>query len=490
MALLDKINHFVVLMLENRSFDHVFGYRQGVDGVLGRNFANLHPGGASYPVTDRARHRMPFDPGHELSDVQMQMYGFRRDGKHIVPNPPTSPLEMKGFVASSSDEPNVGTNVGRVMDCFQPDQVRTLNRLADEFALFNYWYSSVPGPTWPNRFFVHAATARGYTRTPSATRATLGFQLGTTIFDRLNTAGLDWRIYQSDILPNVLGIREVRDLLVRDSLVWIDRFEKDIRDHTLPAYSFIEPAYDFNHNYRSGNSTHPLGDIRDGEDLIKYVYDKLKASEHYWKQSLLVVTFIEHGGFYDHVAPPEAVPPDKDMAYADPAFPFAFNRLGPRVPTIVVSAYTKKGTVIGDSPDQMPAFDHTSILRTLAQRFKLPPLTERDKAAPTIEAALNFPEGRLKDGEAPWPLKSPNRDRPLSAMIRGLFVADAPPATPEAPLTTEQRASLGLAYFVDQKLAKNDAERAAAFHRYSRVRKQADFAQYVEELERRAKERR
>ena len=139
--------------------------------------------------------------------------------------------------------------------------------------------------------------------------------------------------------------------------------------------------------------------------LVKFVYEALRGS-NYWQDTMLIITFDEHGGFFDHVAPPPAVPTGDDTAYANAKNNFHFDLYGVRVPAIVISAYTQKGTVIGtDAADPTTIFDHTSILATVAARFNLPPLTARDKVANKLDAALNLDAPRT---DAPMVLPSPS----------------------------------------------------------------------------------
>jgi phospholipase C len=172
-------------------------------------------------------------------------------------------------------------------------------------------------------------------------------------------------------------------------------FAQDVKAGILPEYTFIEPNYDSGGNYVNGNSMHPLNNILQGDALVKQVYEILRASPNYWPETVLIILFDEHGGFYDHVAPPPAVPTGDDTRYGNPAHKFDFTLHGVRVPAIVVSAYTQKGTVIGaDAADATTCFDHTSILATVEERFGLPPMTTRDQAANTLEAALNLGQPR------------------------------------------------------------------------------------------------
>lgn len=414
-----KIQRFVVLMLENRSFDHLLGYLKtinpGVHGLVDGEYSNypdpltrLQP---PVPVSATAGFVMPFDPPHEFCDVQEQLYGPDPTEK-LCSNPPVNPAPMNGFLycgnhAANDPKSKAASEGYRVMECFAPGQVPHISTLAQEFALFNFWHSGLPGPTWPNRFFVHAATSGGLTDSPDTPEIVRGYSFKNgTIYEALSSAGKDWRIYH-DGLPQTAGIDSLR-------FAYIDPFTRhfremkfftqDVQDGALPEYTFIEPQYDVGGNYVNGNSMHPLNDIRQGDELVKMVYETLRNS-NYWQDTMLIITFDEHGGFYDHVPPPAAVPTGDDSTYANQANPFAFNLYGLRVPAIVISAFTQKGTLIGNDPqDETTIFDHTSILATLEKRFGLQPLTARDQAANTLDIALNLDAPR---GDAPTVLPAP-----------------------------------------------------------------------------------
>jgi phospholipase C len=418
-ASFQKIQRFVVLMFENRSFDHLAGFLKAsnpaVAGLAGTEANYSNPNAPVPPpvtVGPATSYLLNFDPGHEFEDVQMQLYGPNGTPPPTA-NPPTDPAPMSGFVccaARAATAAGVPGAAQRIMECFMPSQVTVLSALARQFALMNFWHSSLPGPTWPNRFFAHAATSGGLTDGPSDEQIIGGFSFANgAIYQRLAAAGKEWRIYH-DGLPQAAGINSLR-------LEYVDPFTKhfremkffadDVKSGSLPEYTFIEPNYDSGANYVNGNSMHPLNDIRKGELLLKQVYETLRNSK-YWRDTMLIITFDEHGGFYDHVPPPATVPSGDDTTHLNPAHPFAFDRLGVRVPAIVVSAYTQAGTVIGaDAGDPATVFDHSSILATVEKRFGLEPLTLRDEAARTLDIALNLPDAR---DDAPATLPDPAAD--------------------------------------------------------------------------------
>lgn len=415
---LQKIQRFVVLMLENRSFDHLVGYLKTINpsvaGLTGGEYDNfpdpLTQQQSPVAVSPTAAFVMPFDPPHEFCDVQKQLYGPDPTGT-LCSNPQVDPALMNGFLYCGNQAAaakNVPTQGFRVMECFTPDQVPCLTTLAQQFALFNFWYSSLPGPTWPNRFFVHAATSGGLSDSPGTEAIVLGYAFKNgTIYHALANAGHDWRIYH-DGLPQTAGIDSLRwayvDPFTRNFRE-MKYFVQDVQAGILPEYTFIEPRYGgfLDTDFVKGNSMHPQDDIRDGDKLVQLVYETLRNS-NYWQDTMLIITFDEHGGFFDHVPPPAAVPTGDDTTYANAADNFGFDLYGVRVPAIVISAYTQKGTVIGnDATDQATQFDHASILATVEARFGLPSLTARDKAANTLDAALNLDSPRT---DAPTKLQS------------------------------------------------------------------------------------
>jgi phospholipase C len=404
---LQQIQRFVVLMLENRSFDHLFGFLKStnphIEGLVDQQFSNLadprDPQSLRVYASDDAGPKMPFDPPHEFCDVQKQLYGPDPTGT-LCSNPRVAVAPMNGFLYcgnATADVANSGaTGQGHcVMECFAAGTVPFITALAQEFALFNFWYSSLPGPTWPNRFFVHAATSGGLTDSPGTDQIVAGYSFkNDTIYHSLAKCGKDWRIYH-DGLPQTAGIDSLR-------LAYVDPFTKhfrsyshfaqDVKDQILPEYTFIEPRYGgfFDTDFFKGNSMHPKDDVNEGDALVKDVYEILRNS-NYWQDTMLIITFDEHGGFFDHVPPPPAVPTGDDDKYANKNNDFDFDLYGIRVPAIVISAYTSRGTIIGkDAKDVTTMFDHTSILATVARRFNLAPLTSRDQTANTLEVALNL----------------------------------------------------------------------------------------------------
>jgi phospholipase C len=256
-----------------------------------------------------------------------------------------------------------------------------LSGLARGFAVCDHWYGSVPTETLPNRAFVGAGTSQGHmddkTRTFTA----------PSIFSALSRQGVDWAIYGYAAEP--LTRRTFTDIAGEpDSRFGLfSTFTSAAAAGRLPAYAFLEPSWG-----ASGNSQHPNYDLALGEQLIHDVYYALRNGPG-WPQTLLIVTYDEHGGCYDHVTPPwGAAPPDDSTG----EFGFDFTRFGPRVPTVLVSPLIAPATVFRVTDGATP-LDHTSILRTIESRWGVPPLTARDAAAQDVAGALTLDAARTDD---------------------------------------------------------------------------------------------
>jgi phospholipase C len=401
------VEHFFVLVLENRSFDHIFGFSriEGKDAIAGGHTTIDRPDPAVHINTD-SRTGKPFpvhegadfslkgldlDPGHEPGDVQQQLTG---------PN--------LGFVNNYASQKKPAANPGRVMDCFSAEQLPVLNHLATEFAVCDSWFSSMPGPTWPNRFFMMAASSGGLTKSPSTgdiikATALKGYSFeGGNIFDALDKAKKPWCIIEGDLFPVSFALKGMNRNSARGRFIDIDSFTTKLNDPEFNEnFIFIEPQYGTHKfditgpgDFSGGDSMHPLDDVRKGEQLVKEVYEAIRSVPSVWESSVLLITFDEHGGFYDHAIPPVATPPgDKPINAAHDQAPFDFAQLGVRVPTIIVSPLIEKGVI------DHTVYDHTSGLATMEKFFGLPSLTKRDAAA--------------KDFLHLFTLKEPRSDTPL-----------------------------------------------------------------------------
>jgi phospholipase C len=417
---LSAIDHIVVLMLENRSFDHMLGFLyadaknkspagQPFEGLTGTE-SNPAAKGPSVKVfkigpTGKYAYFMPgADPGEGYNATNSQLFGSM--------NAPTPPVATnKGFVkdfaytlgweATEKWSIMSGTTANSIMGIFTPAMLPVLSGLARGYAVCDHWFGSVPTETLPNRAFACAATSQGHMddKTKSYTCP--------SIFGLLTKNGIGWAIYGYDGPP--MARQNFPDTTDADEShfgVFTD-FQAAAAAGTLPAYTFLEPEFS-----ASGNSQHPNYNVALGEQLIHDVYYALRNGPS-WNNTLLIITYDEHGGCYDHVPPPSgATPPDNSAG----EYGFDFKRFGPRVPAVLVSPRIAAGTVCRVPTGATP-LDHTSILKTVETRWNLPTLTARDAAASDLGAALTLSVPRTDDplGGVVVPVasgKNPDEDRP------------------------------------------------------------------------------
>ncbi|HEV7242252.1 MAG TPA: alkaline phosphatase family protein [Thermoanaerobaculia bacterium] len=375
-----KTKHVVVLMLENRSFDHMFGFLdhpKKFEGLHGKKFTNPDNNKVEIPATPTAGFEVPHDPSHRHFSVMYQLTETDPSGNPKHYKPPY-PINMRGFVKEfERHAPGKGAEI---MRCQPPGNIPVLATLAKSFALCDHWHASVPGMTWPNRFFAHAAQSSA---TVNNYLALYGM---TTIYHALSKAKKSFKVFDhgdahARAMPVTWNHRRMMDN-------FFDRVKKD----DLPDYSFIEPNHlgdpAVTNSQHPGKNEPPTGgaDFKKGEQLIRSIYRALIANEAVWKKTVFVITYDEHGGFADHVPPPRAVPPNELMSPER----FGFDLLGVRVPAVIVSPYIKAATV--DST----VYDHSSIVASVREQFGIAKaLTERDANAKTFWHNLTLAEPRL-----------------------------------------------------------------------------------------------
>jgi phospholipase C len=256
--------------------------------------------------------------------------------------------------------------------------VTVLSGLAKGFAVCDHWYSSVPTETFPNRAFALSGTSLGRLDDSD------GYFATPSIFGSLSNAKPDpisWKIY--GYVLKALTISDYPDTVSADPSHFglVADFQSDAANGQLPGFSFLEPAWS-----KSGTTIekdqHPVANVALGEKFIYDVYHAVRASPS-WNRTLLILTYDEHGGNYDHIAPPT------NAASSTPASSgFDFTRFGVRVPSVLVSPLIEAGTIF--RPAGATPLDHTSILATIEKKFGLTALTSRDAAAPDLEAVLNL----------------------------------------------------------------------------------------------------
>ena len=354
--LLPLIDHIVVVMMENHSFDNYFGMLGRGDGFTlddqGRpTNANSAADGTSVPAFHMANTcQLEKQPSQAWNATHTQWNGGAMDG----------------FVRSDSGPVAMGYWTAADLPFYAA--------LATTFPLCDRWFGSCMGQTYPNRRFLLAGTARGNIRTEADTLKDPPPPNGT-IMEALNRHSIPWRDYYSD-LPSV-GLYLPVLAANGDKAVKIDQFYADAAAGTLPAFSLVEPNFD-------KESEENAGDITLGEAFAARAINAVMAGPA-WSKTLLVWCYDEHGGYYDHVPPPPAVPPDDVGPKLLPGdVPGAYDRYGFRVPAVVVSPWAKADYV------SSVVHDHTSILALVERKFNLPALTNRDAAADDLLDTLDL----------------------------------------------------------------------------------------------------
>ncbi len=420
----DPIEHVVVLVLENQSFDRLVGLTTGVDGVdpqaLRSNPETLS--GATIwqnPASKAAKYnpaRMDFDPKHDYEDVIQQIQqgcaGFVNN--FVGAYPKGNPLEIMAYYGA--------------------DYLPALNTLAQQFVICDHWFCSVPGPTWPNRFFVNTGTSLGHVDMPSLAHFDPAWHNYNqpTVFERLSEADpkISWRIYFHDFSQTVLLSRQ---LPYASNYRYMPSFYEDCQDAAgFPQYAFIEPKY----FWPGENDQHPDSDIRRGDALIASVYNALLGNKELWNSTLFVILYDEHGGFYDHVDPSEApyktkaIPPD---AHKTPPSNFGFDLFGPRIAAVMVSPWLDSGVLHG-------IYDHTSLLKYLTKKWGLGVLGNR------VAAANNFAD------ELVW------RTSARSSVPIKFALSDIPEDPKPAGLTEGQGALVSFSRYLELQMANQAPE--------------------------------
>lgn len=372
-----QFQNYVVLMLENRSFDHLFGYLGKGDGLPPGGGTNYLVPGDTTTEAFSSRKGGDFTavgdgPTHSLKQVNEQLFG--KTGPEAG-----DPVKLDGFVASFKASlaydlrrTPASSELQQVMNCFDPLQLPVLSTLAKQYVLCDRWFADVPGPTMPNRAFVHAATSQGYTDNegwkPQFTCKTL--------YDRIaGTPDRTWCNYHYDH-TDVLAMYPNLEAGTTNFRAFAD-FVADVVGNRLPSYSFITPAF-MGMPEQPVNSMHAPKDVRPAEKLVADTYGVLQQHPEVFKHTLLIVLFDEHGGYYDHVVPPAAVNPDGIMGRTNEPYlvPFGFDRLGLRVPAILISPWFPPGV---DST----TYSHSTIPGSIIDALELDGgyLTKRDAAA-------------------------------------------------------------------------------------------------------------
>lgn len=474
---LSSFDHVVVLMMENRSFDHILGYLYDGDVPAGKTFAGAqgysnpdHSNSERIYTSPSAGNYDPYpDPGETYEFVIEQLYGVKPGERG-----PGSKITMQGFVKSYYDLLKLMTErpapfrwpgdpawqSRAIMKCFEPTALPVLRALARDFAVFDHWFCAVPSETWPNRAFWNADTSWGWADNPMSAdewnlldwfaRSETG-TLFTRLDEKFGSVDGNWRIY-SDLPLALTKIVHWRNLFWKSGAKYsrpltlneldIPNFLEDCACGHLPKYAFLEPMF-VNDTSRKlwHNDMHPSewpkdygvlpsmgpASIQLGDELIRQVYEAVRTSPNR-DRTLLIITFDEHGGCFDHVPPPPTVSPNKNE-FQDPRgqFGFQFDLLGPRVPMVMISSHIAPKTIV-NTP-----LDHSSFLQTMQQKWGFKSLGPRmDQARGfadglfTLDKPRSWPSLALHSGTASKPderVGPPLDDRPVNGLQASIFNA-------------------------------------------------------------------
>lgn len=483
---LEKIKHIVVLMFENRSYDHLFGDFSNTNGLVDQNgnikpdYYNLqNPLSPPDKQTNPKHHPTPVDPNkplahdftHDFGDGMMPdifgpvfqvsgtpplptnpkasyQSGYTQAGLtgNVTPLPQTYPSTNSGFYTTYNSCKQQGQSV---MSYFRKGDLKVLHQLADEFVLCDNWHCDMPGHTEPNRAFMHC----GQTGDAGIDDSDGGMVNATSIFDLISQqsgsgGSPSWTMYAPVDNEGNLGQLDTRFLnsnLQFYSGAPITQFADDCANETLSFYSFIM-CWLPNSTAYTDTSMHPAAMIQPGENLLAAVYNTLRNSS-YWEDTLLVVTFDENGGIYDHVAPPTTTPPVANASPATQSEPgccgnkwvlnstFDFSLLGFRVPALLISPWLAKGI------DQNQ-YQNTSLLKFLIDTMNkqygtnASNLTDRDQNAPSLESAFfDFGLDTMRTDCPEWlshytklPCKNPQTDSDRIPYSDGMLTTWEPPS--------------------------------------------------------------
>ena len=470
------VKHIFVLMLENRSFDHMLGFsgitgtdaRTGepasIDGLTGSESNEFD--GQTFTVTTGAADVMGSGPGHTFKAVLEQLTG----GTTYPSGGPYPAITNSGY-ATNYAKAGGRSAAGDAMKCFAREELPVLTALAEQFVVCDRWFGSMPGPTEPNRMFAHAATSGFFDDSPTNTEIVetlftpgggIEFNNGT-IFDRLREADVPYAIYADDSTPNVAELHGVSI----NSIEEFEDFAEDLHESDFDArYVFVEPSYDALGSFEDGNSQHPSGSVASGERFLKATYEAIRNSP-LWDTSLLIITWDEHGGFYDHVVPPKAHPTgSKGRKYG-----FVFDQLGPRVPAVVVSPLIPRNLI------EHRLFDHASIPATVERVFRTGTLNGRDNFVNGVNHLVSLTAART---DAPTTLQGPA----LARMAPRPALADAVAKHPDALVADDPHGNIAavISSATAQRLKVTpESEWPAIKARAEQLQTHEDVLEYVKE---------
>ena len=356
---LEQIKTIVIVMMENRSFDHMLGYlslppfnHQEVDGqslapVWLNKFTNFDNGVAIQPFHSTDPHTMPndFDPPHERSNIAAQIDPRQDDS-----------FPLNGFVSAIPPKVSIDPEVRKlVMSYFGAAEAPINDFFAKNFTICDRWFCSLPAGTQPNRLMsMSGFSLIDVNQTPLPDQE--------LVYDWLNARKISWRVYHQEIPFFSLMPKWLPSILFSDKFRRFEEMESDLRNTSpddLPQVIFVEPTYEDSPHTGTSTDDHAPAGISDGQEFLMEVYKAVTASPTFWKSSLMIVDYDEHGGFFDHVPPPlvPTNPPDGAK------WTVPFKSLGVRTPAFIISPFVQPGAVSHN------LLDHTSVLKLLGEKF-------------------------------------------------------------------------------------------------------------------------
>ncbi|GMI15611.1 hypothetical protein TrVE_jg41 [Triparma verrucosa] len=359
-----KISRVIILMMENRSFDHLLGYSKvkGLETIPDAQTVPLdpqQPSGGTKVINPDGLDECVDDPLHGFDNIANQINGGAMDG----------------WLKESSNE---GRDLDNPISMFTPETAPIINTLAEEFAVFDHWYCSVPSSTDPNRAYAMSGTSNAMV---TNFNGTLWSQ--QSHIDWLNERNVTAGGYYQDDLWALGYFEDYHKFENANRIKELDSFYTDLKSGDLPAYTWLQPRSSV-HDDKLPSWQHPDARVSVGEELIKEVYEAIRA-DPWWNETLFVITYDEHGGYYDHVKPPASVSPDG----IDADNGFKFDSLGIRVPTLAISPWTAKGVVYNGGEPASNEFDHASLIRTTNEIFGLSGfMTARDEWSKSFAGVL------------------------------------------------------------------------------------------------------
>lgn len=475
------IDHLVVVMMENRSFDNLLGWVYSPDNPApwDRPKRNIPP--QDPPTCDGLQLGKYWNPDNAAPPNKVPVKrGTSGQNKFYVPDPDPQelfdhmnfqqfetetpaegqPANMMGFLKDYATRKK-NPNPDQIMETYDTSELPVMTALARSYAMSDRWFGSAPCQTWPNRAFMHAGTSCGRVNNCDHNEDNClpdpGYYDVPTIFNVLKNTGHSWKVYNDTILMSLTRAQFIEHLgspLLEDHFHGFDRFCKDAVEGNLPQYSFVEPSF-----LIEPNDQHPPHNVPVGEKFLYDVWHAVSSGPH-WASTLLVITFDEHGGCFDHRGPLwTATRPDD----SPPQQPFGFNRWGPRVPAIVVSPLIEPGTVFRSGSPTVE-YDHTSILATLRDWLCIPAdkmlKSKRIEKAPTLQCLLTRSSARDDLPEIEPPEITPDMLAPSTG-----------------PLSSIQKAVIAATVLKDREITK--AERSAFLEElFQEIKTPADAVKY------------